>query len=89
MDRPRWFGCGPEQIVASHPELADEAHAMLDVANKRALALIRRRTAQVWAVAGALLKRRALAHDDLLALLGGVARGKKGAARPSRGIRLT
>ena len=57
MDRPRWFGCGPEQIVATHPELADEAYAMLDVANKRALALIRRRTAQVWAVAGALLKR--------------------------------
>ena len=85
MDRPRWFGCGPEQIVATHPELADEAYAMLDVANKRALALIRRRTAQVWAVAGALLKRRALAHDDILALLGRVAHGKKGAARLSRG----
>jgi cell division protease FtsH len=85
--RPRWFGCGPEQIVSSYPALADEAHGMLDVAHRRALALVRRRAAQVWSVAGVLLKRRALPHDDIVALLARGTHGQKGAARRSAGPR--
>jgi ATP-dependent Zn protease len=55
---------------------------MLDVANKRALALIKRRMTEVRAIAGALMKRRALAHEDIAALLArSHARRKKPAAR--------
>ena len=55
---------------------------MLDVANKRALALIKRRMTEVRAIAGALMKRRALAHEDIAALLTRRhARGKKATAR--------
>jgi ATP-dependent Zn protease len=78
VDQLTWLAGGPEQIVSTHPELAAEAYKMLDVANRRALALIARRVTEVRATAGALLKRRALAHEDIAALL---ARGKKSAAR--------
>jgi ATP-dependent Zn protease len=69
VDQLKWLAGGPEQIVSTHPELAAEAYRMLDVANKRALALIRRRMTEVRAIAGALMKRRALAHEDIAALL--------------------
>ena len=69
VDQLKWLAGGPEQIVSTHPELAAEAYKMLDVANKRALALIRRRMTEVRAIAGALMKRRALAHEDIAALL--------------------
>jgi cell division protease FtsH len=67
VDQLKWLAGGPEQIVSTHPELAAEAYKMLDVANKRALALIKRRMRR--AIAGALMKRRALAHEDIAALL--------------------
>jgi ATP-dependent Zn protease len=69
VDQLKWLAGGPEQIVSTHPELAAEAYKMLDVANKRALALIKRRMIEVRAIAGALMKRRALAHEDIAALL--------------------
>jgi ATP-dependent Zn protease len=82
VDQLKWLACGPEQIVSTHPELAAEAYRMLDVANKRALALIKRRMSEVRAIAGALMKRRALAHEDIAALLArSHARRKKPAAR--------
>ena len=82
VDQLKWLAGGPEQIVSTHPELAAEAYKMLDVANKRALALIKRRMTEVRAIAGALMKRRALAHEDIAALLTRRhARGKKATAR--------
>ncbi len=67
-DRLIWISGPPEQIIASHPALAGEAFAMIDAAYRRALTVIRR-TPQVRAIASALLKRRALAHADIVALL--------------------
>ena len=86
-DQLKWLAGGPEQIVSTHPELADEAYKMLDAAHVHALALIRRRQGQVQAVASALLKRRALAHDDIVALMMRQARGKRQAAQRPRGRR--
>jgi ATP-dependent Zn protease len=79
--------CAPEQIMVSHPRLADEAQRMIDAAYVRARALIKRRRRQVEAIADALLKRRALAHADIVRLLGrGLRPGRKAgvAAKPSR-----
>ena len=86
VDQLKWLAGGPEQIVSTHPELAAEAYTMLDVANKRALALIRRRMTEVRAIAGALMKRRALAHEDILALL--TRRRTREARRQPRGARI-
>jgi cell division protease FtsH len=78
----KWLDCAPEQIVSTHPELAEEAYRMLHAANTCALALIKRRTTQIRAIAGALLKRRALAHKDIAAMLARPpARAKKSATR--------
>jgi len=68
-ERLKWVDSSPEEIVANHPKLAKEAYAMLEAAYARALRLIRQRAPQVHAIANALLKRRALAHADILALL--------------------
>ncbi len=65
----KWLDCTPDEIVANHPKLGKEAYRMLDAAYSRALRLIRRRVPQVRAIAAALLKRRALAHADIAALL--------------------
>jgi ATP-dependent Zn protease len=62
--------CAPEQVMASNRALAEEAQGMIDAAYVRARALITRRKRQVRAVADALVKRRALAHRDIIALLG-------------------
>jgi ATP-dependent Zn protease len=70
--------CAPEQIMASNPRLAEEAQRMIDAAYLRARALIRRRKTQVRAVANALVKRRALAHGDIVSLL---SRGAPGTRR--------
>jgi ATP-dependent Zn protease len=51
---------------------------MIDAAYLRARALIRRRKTQVRAVANALVKRRALAHGDIVSLL---SRGAPGTRR--------
>jgi ATP-dependent Zn protease len=83
-DEPRWVGCAPEQIVASHRELADEAYELLRVAYDQALALIRRRTPHVRAIANALLKRRALAHADIVALLAEQPGARRAAAQRTR-----
>jgi cell division protease FtsH len=68
-ERLKWVDSSPEEIVANHPKLAKEAYAMLETAYARALRLIRQRASQVRAIANALVKRRALAHADILALL--------------------
>jgi ATP-dependent Zn protease len=74
--------CAPEQIMASHPALAEEAQGLIDAAYVRARALITRRKRQVRAVADALIRRRALAHQDIVALLTRQApAGKKAAPR--------
>ena len=66
----------------SHPAHRREADQMLDAANASALDLMREHKLQVRAIADALIKRRALAHLDLLALLDRNARaGRKPAAR--------
>ena len=83
-DQLKWLDCPPVQIVAAHPELAAEAYKMLEVAYSKALALIRRRQPQVRAVASALLKRRALAHDDIAALLARSGAGVKKAIAQRR-----
>jgi cell division protease FtsH len=86
VDQLKWLAGGPEQIISTHPELAAAAYKMLDVANRRALALIKRRMTEVRAIAGALMKRRALAHADIVALLARPkSRGETPAAqRPQR-----
>jgi cell division protease FtsH len=81
-DELKWLDCPPEQIAAAHPELADEAYRMLQVAYARARALIKRRTGQVRAIANELLKRRALAHADIAALLARPRAGAKRATAP-------
>jgi ATP-dependent Zn protease len=68
-ERLKWVDSSPEEIVANHPKLAKEAYAMIEAAYARTLRLIRQRAPQVRAIANALLKRRALAHADILALL--------------------
>ena len=68
-DVPVWLPYPPEQIIASRPKLAKEAYAMIAAAYERALALMRRHVRQVRAIAAALIKRRALSHDDIVALL--------------------
>ena len=80
----KWLDCPPDEIVASHPKLAKEAYAMLDAAYARAVRLIRLRVPQVRAVAKALLKRRALAHAEIVALLGRQHRSRRIATRRSR-----
>jgi cell division protease FtsH len=65
----RYFEGPAEQLFAKHPELAEEARAMLQAAYNSALALMRRRKAQVRAIANALLVRRGLTHDEIVALL--------------------
>jgi hypothetical protein len=56
---------------------------MLGAANTCALELMQQHAAEVQRVAGALLKRRALAHADILALLARQAGGKRqGTSRP-------
>ena len=86
IDHVKWLDCSPEQIVAAYPKLADEAHGMLQVAYARARALIERRVPQVRAIAAELLKRRALAHEDIAALLAKPRGGanKTAAGRPRR-----
>ncbi len=70
VDELKWLAGGPDQIVSTHPELAAEAYRMLGAANTCALELMQQHAGEVQRVAGALLKRRALAHEDILALLG-------------------
>jgi ATP-dependent Zn protease len=77
--RPIW-----EQIVAADHALKKEARQMLDAAYARGLDLMRERKLQVRAVASALLKRRALAHDDIAALLARSGAGVKKTAAPRR-----
>jgi ATP-dependent Zn protease len=81
-ERLKWLDCPPEEMMANHPRLAKEAYAMLEAAYARVLRLIRQRAPQVRTIAAALLKRRALAHADIVALLeapkpGGRARTKR------------
>ena len=80
VDELKWLAGGPEQIVSTHPELAAEAYRMLGAANACALELISSTQPRCRRVAGALLKRRALAHADILALL--ARRRATGASRP-------
>jgi ATP-dependent Zn protease len=68
----------PVQIVAADPALAEEAYGMLETAYSKALSLIRRHKQQVRAIADALIKRRALAHGDIVSLL---SRGAPGTRR--------
>jgi ATP-dependent Zn protease len=68
-ERLKWVDSPPEEIAANHPKLAGEAYAMLEAAYARVLRLIRQREPQVRAIATALLKRRALAHADIVTLL--------------------
>jgi ATP-dependent Zn protease len=82
-ERLKWVDSSPEEIVANHPKLAKEAYAMLETAYARVLRLIRQRASQVRAIANALIKRRALAHADILALLEAPQPGG-GQARPKR-----
>ena len=77
--RPIW-----EQIVAADHALKKEARQMLDAAYARGLDLMRERKLQVRAVVAALLGRRALAHDDIAALLARSGAGVKKAAAPRR-----
>jgi ATP-dependent Zn protease len=53
----------------SHPPHRREADQMLDAANALGLDLIREHKQQIRAIADALIKRRALAHQDIVALL--------------------
>jgi cell division protease FtsH len=78
-----WYGhWPPEQLLVIRPDLADEAHKMLQAAYARALELITQNREQVLAIAEALLLRRALPHEDIVALL---QPAKKAAAqRPRR-----
>jgi ATP-dependent Zn protease len=76
--------CAPEQIMVSHPRLAEEAQRMIDAAYVRARALIKRRRRQVEAIADALVKRRALAHADIEALLARSPGPAKSKAAPAR-----
>lgn len=85
-DVPIWLPHPPEQIIATRPKLAKEAYAMIAAAYERALALVQRRVPQVRAIAAALMKRRALAHADIVALLKRPRPGAKApqAKRPAR-----
>jgi cell division protease FtsH len=70
QDALRWYGdCPPEQLLAIRPDLAEEVRQMLQGAYNVALELIETRRRQVRAIAQALLLRRALAHEDIAALL--------------------
>jgi cell division protease FtsH len=69
-DQLWWMACAPEQIIVTHPELAAEAYRMLAAAYADALRLIEEHKARVRALADALLDRRALDHEDIVAILG-------------------
>lgn len=60
-----------EQLLAYRPERVDEVHKMLNVAYTAALDLVRGHRTDVQAIADALIKKRALVHDEIVALLRG------------------
>ena len=70
----------------SHPAHRREAGQMLDAADALGLDLMRERKPQVRAIADALIKRRALAHADIVALLDANApvAGKAASRKPIR-----
>jgi cell division protease FtsH len=73
--------------LAPRPAILDEVNLMLDTAYDRAIELIRDREWQVRAVADTLVKRRALAHDDIIAVMARTEAGAKkgsGHRRPQR-----
>jgi cell division protease FtsH len=61
--------------IASDRAIRREVKRMLDLAYAQALGLIREREWQVRAVAHALVKRRALAHEDIIAVMAGERQG--------------
>ena len=74
---PIWI---PPEVVFSQRGLRREMRQMLNECYAMALDLMRERKLQVRAVAAALLKRRALAHADILAILNAPKPGPKRAA---------
>jgi cell division protease FtsH len=80
-----WTKGPPEQIIIAHPELAAEAYRMLAEADALALRLIEEHRTQVRALADALVERRALDHDDVVAILGIPVAGIQKDAAPSDG----
>jgi ATP-dependent Zn protease len=89
VDELIWVAGSAEQLTTTHPRLAEAAEAMRRSANECALELIRQHASQVRAVADALVQRRALAHEDILVLMGLRSRGRKGGAKSPRGKRPT
>ena len=63
----------PEQLLAYRPDRIEEVHAMLKSAYDSTVELITANRAGVLAIAEALLRKRALAHDEIVALLGDAA----------------
>jgi ATP-dependent Zn protease len=80
-----WHDGSVDQIVAAHPGLKKAAHRLLDGAYTLAKATIESQSADVKAIAGALLKRRALAHGDIMAILGRARPAKKAVRRKASG----
>jgi cell division protease FtsH len=76
--------CDPDQVMVSHPDLAEEVQIMIARAYARSRVLIREHQHQVRAVACALLKRRALAHDDIIAAMARTDVGAKKAGTQRR-----
>ena len=60
----------PERLLSYRPERIDEVQSMLNAAYGVALDIVRSNRAGVLAVADALLAKRALMHEDIVALLG-------------------
>ena len=76
---PIWIP--PEQPVSSQRGLRREMRQMLNDCYALALDLMRERKLEVRAMADALVKRRALAHDDIVAILNAPKPGPKRAAK--------
>ena len=83
IDELRWLALELDQLKAAHPELYAEVRKMRDAAYARALDLITQHKAETQRVADALLKRRALDHEDILELMRRRS-PRKGRASPSR-----